>query len=167
MNWNGMCDEPNPTVPINVPLVLQIGEGCYRSRLMNMLSQTRVQKPHVAENKEVLLLLCEILSVIYKNMTGSLICWQQPICVIAANIPVLHSCSWHKRPVIVSDESHLFLCQQCAYEHPSNHLSFVCLVKKNLLEDIIFRYYNMRDYNCPPAITFPPPEALSLGMIGL
>lgn len=35
------------------------------------------------------------------------------------------------------------------------------------LEDIIFRYYTMRDYNCPPAITSVPPEALSQPLIGL
>lgn len=35
------------------------------------------------------------------------------------------------------------------------------------LEDTIFRYYTMRDYNCPPAITSVPPEALSQPLIGL
>ena len=47
----------------------------------------------------------------------------------------------------------------------TNHLSFVCVGKwlegvVTLVEDIIFRYYNMRDYNCPPTITWAPLEAL-------
>ena len=47
----------------------------------------------------------------------------------------------------------------------TNHLSFVCACKwleggVTLMEDIIFRYYNMRDYNCPPTITWAPLEAL-------
>lgn len=47
--------------------------------------------------------------------------------------------------------------------------SFILCLRglKRFQEDIIFHYYNMKDYNCLPAITFPPPEALSPRMIGL
>lgn len=37
----------------------------------------------------------------------------------------------------------------------------------SLVDDIIFRYCNMRDDNRPPAITSSPPEALSPPVIGL
>lgn len=68
--------------------------------------------------------------------------------------------------VIVCDKTPIFFRQRFTRAAVQSFL--LCLLGlKRFQEDIIFHYYNMKDYNCLPAITFPPPEALSPGMIGL
>lgn len=76
---------------------------------------------------------------------------------------------FHKNEVrvIVCDKTPIFFFQQQFTRTPVQSFILCLLGLKRFQEDIIFHYYNMKDYNCLPAITFPPPEALSPGMIGL